>query len=178
MHKLLGETYMTFKSSLKHCYGILIIAGITATLISCGEVSKEEYDRVYQNLNETSNGLAISEIKAADLTKELDDIQTKLDNAESKLTAYSKIEVDLADLRHRTSQSKLLLDIWHGLVEYGITENDAILFDLLPKIGQIEDPEIMGGFEYLIAYSDTISDDEALQIGLSLTIKAGEYLQE
>ena len=169
---------MTFKSSLKHCYGILIVASITATLISCGGVSQEEYGRVYQNLNETSNDLAISEIKAADLTKELDDIQTKLDNAESKLTAYSKIEVDLADLRHRTSQSRLLLDIWHGLIEYGITENDAILFGLLTKVGQIEDPEIMEGFEYLIAYGDTISDDEALQIGLSLTIKASEYLQE
>ena len=178
MPKSLGEIHMTFKSNLRRCYGIIIIVSITCMLISCGEVSQKEYDRVYQNLNETSNNLSISETKAANLTKDLDDIQTKLDNAESKLIAYSKIEVDLANLRHRTSQSRLLLDIWHGLIEYGITENDAILFDLLPKIGQIEDPEIMEGFEYLITYGDTISDDEALQLGLSLTIKAGEYLDE
>ena len=176
---------MIFKPKLKYCTGIIIIASMAAVLVSCGGVPQEKYDRVYQNLSESqsnliefSNDLAISESKADDLTKELRGIQTKLDNAESKLTAYSKIEVDLADLRHRTNQANLLLEIWHGLIEYGLTENDAILLGLLPKIGQIEDPEIMEGFQYLMTYSDTISDDEALQIGLSLTIKASEYLQE
>ena len=134
-----------------------------------------------RDLEDTGADLIKSQSKVADLTSKLDGKSAELDAAKVKISEYSQVvEVDFPNLRNRTDQASLVMEIFNEFLRIGASGSTPDLqtsLNLFGKINDIEDDEIRGIWDLIMESGDTLSDQESGELIWAMLVKVEKSLK-